>query len=151
LTTKESLLKQDALATAQRFVAAHMPLDQVATSGSGSVDVPGTLVRTITVPFNDKSNPFVHQYHPDHDNKDRGFENLEAGVESYGITRTCTFTFTATPPAGSAANVASWGSTIIGGTYTETIDGIHKDPIEMSGRFELRRASEDGTLVTQQP
>jgi len=113
--------------------------------------VPGTLVRTITVPFNDKSNPFVHQYHPDHDNKDRGFENLEAGVESYGITRTCTFTFTATPPAGSAANVASWGSTIIGGTYAETIAGIHKDPIEMSGRFELRRASEDGTLVTQQP
>ena len=150
LTTKESLLKQDALATAQRFVAAHMPLDQV-VSGTDTVDVPGTLVRTITVPFNDKSNPFVHQYHPDHDNKDRGFENLEAGVESYGITRTCTFTFTATPPAGSAANVASWGSTIIGGTYAETIAGIHKDPIEMSGRFELRRASEDGTLVTQQP
>ena len=148
LTTKESLLKQDALATAQRFVAAHMPLDQL-VSGTGTVDVPGTLVRTITVPFNDKSNPFVHQYHPDHDNKDRGFENLEAGVESYDITRTCTFTFTATPPAGSAANVASWGSTIIGGTYTETIDGIHKDPIEMSGRFELRRASEDGQLVTQ--
>ena len=147
LTTKESLLKQDALATAQRFVAAHMPLDQVATSGSGGVDVPGTLVRTITVPFNDPSNPFVHQYHPDHDNKDRRFANLEAGDESYDITRTCTFTFTAAPPAGSAASVASWGSTIIGGTYTETITGIHKDPIEMSGSFELRRASEEGTLV----
>ena len=49
---------------------------------------------------------------------------------------------------GSAASVASLGSTIIGGTYTETITGIHKDPIEMSGSFELRRASEDGTLVT---
>lgn len=122
-----------------------MPLDQVATSGSGSVDVPGTLVRTITVPFNDPSNPFVHQYHPDHDNKDRRFANLEAGVESYDITRTCTFTFTASPPPGSGVT-SGWGSSVLGGTYTETIAGIHKEPITLSGTFELQRASEIGTL-----
>lgn len=148
LTVRESLLKQDAKATAQRLVAAHMPLDQAITNGSGSVTVPGTLVRTITVPFNDPTNPFVHQYHPDHDNKNARFETLEAGVESYTITRTCTFTFTAAPPAGSSADVVSWGSLVIGGTYTESISGIHKNPIELGGIFELRRASEDGTLVT---
>jgi hypothetical protein len=151
LTTLESLLKQDAKASAQRLVAAHMPLDQAITSGSGPVAVPGTLIRTITVPFDDPTNPFVHQYHPDHDNKDGSLppQALEAGVESYEITRTCTFTFTAAPPAGSSADVVSWGSTVIGGTYTESIAGIHKNPIELGGIFELRRASEIGTLIKE--
>jgi hypothetical protein len=151
LTVLESLLKQDAKASAQRLVAAHMPLDQAITTGSGAVAVPGTLIRTITVPFNDPTNPFVHQYHPDHDNKDASLppQALGAGVESYDVTRTCTFTFTAAPPAGSSADVVSWGSTVIGGTYYESITGIHKDPIELGGIFELRRASQDGTLVTQ--
>ena len=148
LTTRESLLQSDAKATAQRLVAAHMPLDQAISSGSGAVSVPGSLIRTITVPFDAPSNPFVHQYHPDHDNTDARAAALAAGVESYDISRTCTFTFTASPPAGSNAAPSSWGITILGGTYTESITGIHKDPIEMGGRFELRRASELGTLVT---
>ena len=148
LTTRESLLQSDAKAAAQRLVAAHMPLDQAISSGSGAVTVPGTLVRTITVPFDAPSNPFVHQYHPDHDNKDARAAALAAGVESYDISRTCTFTFTASPPAGSSADPTRWGSMILGGTYTESITGIHKLPIKMDGIFELQRASELGTLIT---
>ena len=144
ICTSESLLKQDARATAQRLVAAHLPLDQVIT-GSGSVAVPGALTCTVTVPYNDRTNPFVHQYHPDHDNKDARLQPVGAGVESYSITRACTFTFTAAPPAGSTVT-SGWGSSVIGGTYSETITGIHKDPITVSGTFELRRASEIGTL-----
>ena len=37
---------------------------------------------------------------------------------------------------------------ILGGTYTESITGIHKLPIKMDGIFELQRASELGTLIT---
>lgn len=144
LCTRESLLKQDAKATAQRLVAAHLPLDQVIT-GSGTVGVPGSLTCVITVPFNSPTNPFVHQYHPDHDNKDARFRALNAGVESYNIVRTCTFTFTASPPAGSSVS-SGWGSSVLGGTYSETISGIHKEPITVSGTFELNRASEIGTL-----
>lgn len=147
LCTFESLLKQDAKATAQRLVAAHMPITLPITASSGSVALPGSLTCAITVPFDDKSNPFVHQYHPDHDNKNVRFEPALAGEESYTVTRTCTFTFTATPPPGSTSS-SGWGSTVLGGTYTETITGLHKNPIQMGGTFELRRASEDGTLVT---
>lgn len=147
LCTSEALLKQDAKATAQRLTVAHLPLDRVETNGSGSVAVPGSLTRTVTLAYNDPTNPFVHQYHPDHDNKDARFQPVGNGVESHTVTRTCTFTFTATPP--DPATISSgWGSTIIGGTYQEVITGLHKLPLQLNGTFELRRASEEGTLHT---
>jgi hypothetical protein len=146
LCTNESSLKQNALAGAQRFSSAHMPLDTVITAGSGSVGVGETLTRTIRIAYNDPTNPFVHAYHPDHDNKDARGAPLPAGVESPDITRECTFVFTASPPAGSSTTIG-WGSSILGGTYTETITGLHKEPLVLSGIFELRRASEIGTLT----
>lgn len=142
--TKEELLKQDAKAGAQRLVAAHLPLDQV-INGTGTVNLPGEVTCVVTIPFNDPTNPFVHQYHPDHDNKNARSQTLAAGVESYDITRTCKFTFTADPPEGSASGTG-WGSSILGGTYQEVISGAHKEPITVSGTFELHRASEIGTL-----
>ncbi len=145
----ETLLKKETKASAQRLVATHLPLDQVITSGSGGVALPGILIRTINVPHTAPTNPFVHQYHPDHDNKKERASltdpPLDSGVESYTVTRTCTFTFTAAPPSGSSVT-SGWGSSVIGGTYTETIAGIHKQTIEVSGTFELRRASEIGTF-----
>lgn len=151
LCTLEALLKQDAKATAHRLSAAHMPLKQVITTGSGSVGLGSVLTRTIQVPYNDPTNPFVHQYHPDHDNKKPGAKPADplypAGVESYDITRTCEFTFTASPPQGSSVS-SGWGSTVIGGTYREIISGVHRDALQVDGTFELRRASEDGVLVT---
>lgn len=146
LCTDESRLKADAKAGAQRMVAAHMPLDRVITSGSGTVAIGGTLVRTISIPFDDPTNPFVHQYHPDHDNKNPRGQALPAGVESYDITRTCSFEFTASPPSG-AGSAGGWGSSVIGGTYSETITGLRRDPITLTGTFQLRRASEIGTLT----
>jgi hypothetical protein len=146
LSTSESLLKQDALAGAQRFSSAHLPLDTVINSDSGSIGVGETLTCTVHVPFDDPTNPFVHAYHPDHDNKSARGAPLAAGVESPDITRECSFTFTESPPAGSSATIG-WGSSILGGTYTETITGLHKEPLVLSGIFELRRASEIGTLT----
>lgn len=145
LTTSESLLKQDALASAQCFSSSHMPMDQVITSGSGSFATGQTLTRVITVRYDDATNPFVHAYHPDHDNKDARGEGLDAGVESSNIMRTCQFIFTASPPAGSSVTTG-WGSSVIGGNYVETMTGVHKDPLILSGTFELRRASQIGTL-----
>jgi hypothetical protein len=146
LCTDESQLKQDAKSSARRLVSAHMPLDRVITSGSGSVAIGSTLNRTIHIPYNDPSNPFVHQYHPDHDNKNPRGDGLPAGVESYDIFRACAFTFTASPPPGSGS-ITGWGSSVIGGTYTETITGLHRDPITLNGTFTLRRASEVGVLT----
>ena len=144
ICTREALLNQAAKASAQRLVAAHLPLDQVIT-GTGTVAVPGTLTCVVTVPFDDPTNPFVHQYHPDHDNKDARFRPVGPGIESYSVTRTCTFTFTAAPPVGSTVS-SGWGSSVLGGTYSESISGVHKSPVTVSGIFELNRASEIGTL-----
>lgn len=158
LCTKQSGLKTSSLASARRLVSTHLPLDRVLDgsggTGSGSVALPGTLTRTISLPFNDPVNPFVHQYHPDHDNKTAKGDALVNGQESYSITRQVTFTFTAAPPAGSAVT-SGWGTSVIGGTYAETIQGLHKDTagvgtgdgLKITGTFELRRASELGSIT----
>jgi hypothetical protein len=150
LCLSEAGLKADAKAAARRIVATHMPLDRVLGT-TGSFTIGGDLACTISTPFNDPTNPFVHQYHPDHDNKS-GQTELVDGQESYSVTRAVTFTFTATPPDGGSA--IGWGSNVIGGTYGELVSGLHRDSvgvgtgngIRLSGIFELRRASELGTL-----
>ncbi len=145
LCTKESGLSTADLASASRIIAAHLPLDRVLTSGSGTAAPGQTLVRSVTIPFDDDTNPFVHRYHPDHNNKSPRGQPLDPGVESYGITRTLSFQFTTTPPAGVSAT--GWGSTSIGGIYSEVIKGLHKNDLAVSGTFVLRRASETGTLT----
>lgn len=142
LCLTEASLKADAKSIARRIVATHMPLD-LALAGTGSFGIGSDLDCTIATPFDDPTNPFVHQYHPDHDNKS-GDTTLVAGQESYDITREVSFTFTATPPGGGSAT--GWGSSVIGGTYSEFVSGLHKDSINITGTFELRRASELGTL-----
>ncbi len=149
LCTKEAGLKQDQKANALRLGVAHMPLDQVITAGSGSVALGSTLVRTINIPWNDPTNPFVHQYHPDHDNRDARPDGtnvpLGDGVESHSVSRTCTFEVTAAPPGGTG--VLGWGNTVIGGNYTEVLSGLHKQSITVSGTFTLRRVSEIGAIT----
>jgi hypothetical protein len=143
ICTSESLLKADVLDSAMRFSAAHLPAGGL----YGGTSAGDSYSFTVTNPYDGVTNPFVHQYHPDHDNKDALFRNkLSAGVESPDIRRDCKFTFTATPPAGSTTPLSSWGSNVIGGTYSENIRGIHKEGLNVSGTFELRRASQIGTL-----
>ncbi|MGY8689312.1 MAG: hypothetical protein ACKVHP_16455, partial [Verrucomicrobiales bacterium] len=152
LCTKESGLKTDELADATRITAIHLPLDRVLDFGTLST-VSDSLTATISIPFDDPTNPFVHQYHPDHDNKDEKGNALAAGFESPDIDRQVTFNFTAAPPAGSTVT-SGWGSKVIGGTYAEVIQGLHQDTtgvgtgdgLHLTGTFELRRASELGTI-----
>src|SRR5690606_7533624 len=66
IATLESALLASAKAEATRIVAAHLPLNTALAAGSGSVGLDTTLVRTVVLPFDDATNPFVHQYHPDH-------------------------------------------------------------------------------------
>ena len=150
LCLSEAGLKADAKSAASRIVATHMPLD-LALVTTGSFALAGDLSCTIATLFNDPTNPFVHQYHPDHDNKS-GQTELLAGQESYDVIREVTFTFTDAPPGGGSAT--GWGSSVIGGTYGEVVSGLHRDSdgvgtgdgLDLSGTFELRRASELGTL-----
>jgi len=153
ICTLESGLLATAKASATRIVATHLPLDRVLTA-TGAVGNDTNLDLTVGIPFDDPTNPFVHKYHPDHDNKSARGEALIAGQESYSISREVTFTFTPSPPAGSSSTTG-WGSSVIGGTYAETVQGLSKDStgvgtgdgIRLSGTFELRRVSELGTLT----
>ena len=142
LCLSEAGLKADAKSAARRIVATHMPLDR-ALGTIGPFAIGSLLSCNIVTPFDDPTNPFVHQYHPDHDNKS-GSTALADGQESYTVTRQVSFTFTATPPGGGSAT--GWGSSVIGGTYGEVVSGLHKQNITLTGTFELRRASELGTL-----
>lgn len=143
LCTLENGLSTADKADARRIVAAHLPLDRV-LSGAGSFALGGSMNCVIATPFNDPTSPFVHQYHPDHDNKS-GTTALVSGQESYDLSRAVSFSFAATAPAG--VSPTGYGSSVIAGTYAETITGLRKDNITVTGTFSLRRVSEIGTLA----
>lgn len=125
----------------QRYVSSQLPLFQSIVADSGSFAVGSTTQWTVRLAYDDESNPFVHTYHPDHDNLDTDFETaLEAGDESYAVTRSCGFAFTATPPDGST--ISGWGTTVLGGTYAETLTGLNSKPLKVFGTFAMRRISE---------
>lgn len=95
---------------------------------------------SITIDYDDPLNPYKHKYHPDHDNLSEQFDQtFAAGVESYDITRAIGLTFTAVDPSG--VNSAGYGDTVAAGIYSETIIGIHKDPINVGGTFRLENIS----------
>lgn len=142
----------------QRYVAPQLPLFQTITRDFGTFATGSTTQWTVPVAFDDETNPFVHTYHPDHDNLDTNFKtDLKNGGESYTVTRTCGFTFTSSPPDGST--VAGWGTTVLGGTYAETLTGlggtappappvttpptpVGSKYLQVSGTFAMRRISE---------
>lgn len=96
------------------------------------------LYCSVKLDYNDPLNPFKHKYHPDHDNLGERFdEALPEGRESWDVTRLVKLAFSENDPRNRTSK-AGWGDTEVGGIYHETITGIHKDPINVSGYFDLR-------------
>jgi hypothetical protein len=143
--TVDTALKADEKANATRLGAAHMPLDLALAPTSGSVALGGTAQWVISMPFTDKVNPFLHQYHPDHDNKDPRQQPSGNGEESHTVTRTVGFEFLSSPPLGTSST--GWGATVLGGNYSETVTGIHKLPMTTSGTFIFRRVNDIGDIT----
>lgn len=118
----------------RRLTAPHFDF----ATGGGQLQLPltGTLAAgnqvsgTLQVTPNLPSNPFLHSYHPDHGTN-----------RAYGITRAITLSFSApsSVPLGE-------GDQTLGGTYSETITGLHKNPLSTSGSMVLRRISDVGVL-----
>ncbi|MBN1225983.1 MAG: hypothetical protein JXA79_03240 [Deltaproteobacteria bacterium] len=110
---------------------------------SGSFDT-GSVTCELNVDSNHPTNPFLHKYHPDHDNLDPRYEKVVE--EAYKIVRSISLKFSNRyppdedlmereyPPLG-------WGETKLGGVYTETVKGLHQDDIQISGPFTLERIS----------
>jgi len=105
--------------------------------------------------FDDSLNPFVHRFHPDHNNLDDSSQpqpllvrtdanGLRSTAESSDIRREITLQFTAVDPENLA--LAGWGDDQLGGIYRETMTGLHKDPLRIEGVFRLQQASRIGVL-----
>jgi hypothetical protein len=144
LSIDEAELDADKLETAVRLSSAHFPLGLRQTMSSSFA--PGaSLKTTISLEANDPTNPFLHTYHPDHDNKDARFENeLPAGLESHTVNRAITLAIKATAGPGEGPQ---WGTTLLSGTFSEILTGIHKESIQVSGIFALGKVSDIPTLL----
>ena len=148
LSTSESALQTDRKSSAVRLSAGHLPLDLI-LSASGGAFALGNFVDfgPIGLAHNDPTNPFVHTYHPDHDNRDARFQPLPTGVESYTVSRSVRLNFSSTEGLITPdPDSASWGASKMVGTYVETVTGLRKEPIVAAGTFELRRISEIADL-----
>lgn len=129
-----------------RLSSAHFPL-RLTQAGTGVLGLTGTLTFSVPLGYTASDNPFVHAYHPDHDNKDERFQVvLPAGRESNNVNRTITLTFESSNAAGFDP---TWGATTLGGTYTETVTGLRAVPLTTSGRFQIQRVSQAATFITQ--
>ncbi len=105
---------------------------------SGAFAIGHSLTATLTMPYDAPTNPFMHKYHPDHDNLNARFDG--PAMESYTTTRQIELDFAASPPNGPP--VTEFGYNQMGGAYRETITGINKNPIYVSGTFSLGRVSQ---------
>jgi hypothetical protein len=143
IATREALVLASGVSDVEpsRFYSPIMPYNSSVINGNGSLA--SSVTWTIVHGAGDPVNPFVHTYHPDHDNLDATF--TAAAAESYTVTRTCSFTID---------NSQSTASSL-SGNYTETITGLLKNSsqspgtLSVSGTFLMRRLSEISTLSTQ--
>ena len=157
VATAEAALDPAQLASARRISAIHLPWS-AANSGwtfSGNLATGDPLVVTVADSYKDRaSNPFLHGYHPDHDNLDSSFANeLPQGSESYTLQRE--ITLQPTPPSSDFASLTA-GNQSLSGTYLETVQilglarsgGPDARTFRAAGTFTLKRISETPVLTT---
>lgn len=134
-----------ALSNSARVSSSAFPLDLVAPSPGGSVT--GSATFDVLLDYAAPTNPFVHPYHPAHDNRDASFalSPLPAGAESYTVRRTVSLAFTPTADVTDPA----WGSTMLGGTYAETVAGLRVADIRVAGVFVIKRVSDASELILE--
>lgn len=155
--TRESSLSAAYLKDARRVSATHLPWTETNAPWAlnGRLRAQTNLLTTIRLPYNDQAaNPFLHTYHPDHDNLKPGFKEVQPqGAESYAVERTVNLLVT--PPANDFSSLVAAGDTITG-EYLETvlIKGLARAggtndtrQFQVRGAFTLNRVSEVPTLT----
>lgn len=152
LTNNEKALDSKFLDSARRIASAHLPWSK-SNDGwecSGNFKRGEVMVVKVKTAYNDRiSNPFIHAYHPDHDNLDAKFEReLTSGYESWGINREMSFRFDA--PRDTFDSLVSIGRRIEG-EYHEQVDitgmGVEKKSYYSKGTFTLNRLHESNAIV----
>jgi hypothetical protein len=120
--------------TARRLSAPHfdflLPDGRFELPLQGIFAISNQVSATLNIPSTLPTNPFLHRYHPDHGTN-----------QAYAITRQVTF---AVGPA--VSNVNPTPADALGGTFSEILTGLHKQPLFASGQLELQRVSTTGVL-----
>ena len=158
VAVKQSLLDASKLDSAQRVSCVHLPVSE---SGQpwvcdGDIGTGKSVSVTVDIGYNDQaSNPFVHTYHPDHDNLTADFKATQpVGRESYRIKRDIKLTFE--PPGSDFVSLTRTGRQLIG-SYEETLTlyglatsgAANEKSYAMKGTFVLNRISDIATLETE--
>jgi hypothetical protein len=105
-----------------------------------STGLTNLLCGTVTTKYDDPTNPFLHKYHPLHDNKDWNFQPYATNMETFVVQRDITLDLTGNVITNGASN-PYWGIDEIGGLYEETVLGVRQQPIFVRGNFYLQRVS----------
>ncbi len=156
VATGEAALHRGLLADARRLSAAHLPWS--AANPGWTFSGPLTRTEVITVSVTNRydaheSNPFLHTYHPDHDNLNPTFKaELPQGAESYTIVRD--ITLRPLPPGEDFLSRVQAGLSLAG-EYFETIrvlglvrgGGPDTRRFDVRGVFELNRIAEAPNLT----
>ncbi len=128
---------RDGVSVGLRYSTVGYDFDGEMLDFSGVFGPGGEISTAIVVEPTLPTNPFLHRYHPDHNNLDERFLNYQE--EAYQVVRNMQLVFTSDDPLG--PNPPGWGDSTLGGTFAETITGLHRNPIFTSGTFRLHRAS----------
>ena len=153
VATREALLLPSELGVARRISAVHLPASagNVPWSFTGTMAPGSSVTGSVPLSYDDQSsNPFIHTYHPDHDNLDESFNTpLARGLESYGVTRQITLNFTA--PDDDFKSLTQ-SSDDLSGSYIEAITflarGSQTRQYNVLGTFSLKRISDIPTLTS---
>jgi len=121
---------------------------------TGHLVLGGTLTTTVTDSYDDQAaNPFLHTYHPDHNNLDLTKSppvELFRGSQSFDLTRN--ISLTVVPNTLDFLSLTT-GNSSLGGTYQETttLTGLAgaTRTFTSAGTFTLKRISSITTLTTQ--
>jgi hypothetical protein len=141
---------QGDLANARRLSAVHLPTEdgRGPWTLNGVMQSGGSLQTTVVFGSNDQaSNPFLHTYHPDHDNiDDRDDTFLRPalpGKESYDLRRFMSLKLTA---PGNDFDSRTRGGTTLTGDYFETLSFVKTNSVlkefNVLGEFRLTRITD---------
>ncbi len=142
--------------TIKRSSSANFPfMAPLALSGGEFMVADSVLSATYTQQYDDKTNPFVHSFHPQHDNlafnnqKPSKLDSGDAGsgeYESWSVTREISLKFLSDDPSGAAGE--EWNRTVTGGVYDETVSGLtgQGKPIKTRGIFRLTKVNDVSSI-----
>jgi hypothetical protein len=156
VATTESVLDPTQLGIARRITATQMPWTAANNPWpfTGQLSLGGVLTTTVTDAYDDQTaNPFLHTYHPDHNNLDYTTtppQELPPGSESYNLSRQITLSIVA--GGDDFVSLTSAGSSLAG-AYQEVLSlggqGGFPRIFNTAGSFTLTRISPISTLTTQ--